>query len=86
MAQRSPFDQILTVAQAAQRLGVTRQRVQQLVQAGELHAHRPTPGVLLLLRDDVEELARKRARLAAIPLGPKGGQRPRPPVPMESAA
>lgn len=55
----------LSLTEAAALLGVTRQRVHQLIQRGELHTGR-LGHALMLSRDEVEQYkARREAQLAA---------------------
>ena len=50
VSRRTPMKTVLTVPQAAAALGVTRQRVLQLIKAGELKADRiPAPGGFMYL-------------------------------------
>ena len=49
----------LTTAQVAKRLGITPQRVRQLVSTGRIKARKPSPALLLI---DVKELAKVKVR------------------------
>lgn len=59
----TPADEVLTTAEVAHLLQVTRQRIPQLEQSGVLTPARVTgQGLHLFLRSDVEALARRRAQ------------------------
>ena len=59
-----PDNSYLTVAEAAQLLGVSRARIYQLVEDGKLGARRKVPAVSLISRADVEARLRARAEAA----------------------
>jgi excisionase family DNA binding protein len=60
------LDTYVTVLEAARKLGVSRARVYQLVEAGKLRARRKVPAVSRISLADVE------ARLAAAPAASPG--------------
>lgn len=59
--KKSTVDERLGISAVAKILGVTTQRVDQLVKAGKLSPCDSTPLGRLFARQDVEALARKRA-------------------------
>lgn len=59
---------VMTVAMAAKALGLSRRRVLELIQLGQLEPLQKSPGptgVFILASDDVKALAEKRAKAVA---------------------
>lgn len=60
-SREDPLEQVLTAAEAADKLGVTRRQISRLCSQGKLK-YREAPGSLLLLKASVEEYAESRIK------------------------
>lgn len=59
----NPTDDLLTIAQAAEMLGVSRQRVHVLIGTYNAETQSPSPRLTLIQRKEVERIRREKAAI-----------------------